>query len=157
MSDKYTSQGTPASDPDWLSAALAGIISVIVVGAIVWIGFNPDIITVSIPSPFGISGALAGWTLLVVIGLVVGLAYATLNTISVISAWASTARTGTITGLIFGILLWVLAILVVPFLVGDGIESIGDYAVSVEGFLGYALLGVLIGFLYLLIPIIRAR
>lgn len=142
--------------PDWTSAAVAGLLSAMIVGIVVWLGFDSSIITEDIPSPFGLNGAGAGWVILLAIGIIAGLLYGALNSIEALDRWASTSRTGAILGLAYGIVLWVVAIVLVPLSVGDGPDGIGEYALSVDGFLGYALFGVLIGFLYLLVPVIRS-
>lgn len=145
-----------SSGPDWVSGAVAGIAAAFVVGIVIYFGFDPDIIEESIPDPIGQSGAVVGWLILLVIGVVVGLVYGALNAIEQFDVWASTSRTGGLLGLAYGLALWVLAVLIVPFLMGDGADAIGEYAVTAEGLLGYVLFGVLVGFFYLLVPVLRS-
>lgn len=143
--------------PDWVSAVASGLIASLVVGIVIYVGFDAAIIEESIPDPFGQSGLVAGFAILLVIGVFVGLVYGALNAIPQLDEWASTSRTGGILGLVYGLVLWGLAVVSVPFVMGDGASGIGDYAVSLEGLLGYALFGVLVGVLYLLVPVLRTR
>lgn len=143
--------------PNWLSGVIAGLIAAVIVGIVIWLGFDAAIIEEDIPDALGQSGAAAGWVVLLAIGILVGLIYAGLNAIPAIDEWASTAQTGAILGLGYGLILWVVAVIVVPLINGDGIDGIGDYAVTFEGVLGYALLGVIIGFVYLLVPVLQSR
>lgn len=146
-----------ATGPDWLSGVAAGIVAAVIVGIVVWVGFDAAIIEEDIPDPFGLTGAAAGWGVLLVIGILAGVIYSAMNAVEAIDAWASTARTGAILGLAYGVVLWLLAVVTIPLISGDGLDGIGDYAVSADGILGYALFGVVIGFLYLLIPVLRNR
>lgn len=143
--------------PDWVSGAISGLLASAIVGVIIYLGFDAAIIEESIPDPFGQSGAAIGWVILLVIGIIVGLVYAALNSIEQFDVWASTARTGASLGVVYGMVLWVIAITLVPFAMGDGADAIGDYAVSVEGILAFALLGAFVGFLYLLVPVLRTE
>lgn len=146
-----------SSGPDWPSAAVAGLFAALLVGVVVSVGFDAAIIEESIPGPVGLSGFVAGWVILLAIGLVVGVVYGALNAIEAIDALASTPRTGALLGLAYGLVLWAIAVVTVPLLLGDGVGGIGDYAVTGAGVLSYALLGVIVGFMYLLIPVLRGR
>lgn len=152
-----TDDALDPSGPDWTSAAAAGLIAGVIVGLVVWVGFDPDIIKEDIPDTLGGSGIVIGWGVLLAIGLVSGLIYGGLNAIPQIDAWASTPQTGAVLGLVYGTVLWIAAVIVVPLIDGAGLDGIGDYALTAEGFLAYALFGVIIGFTYLLVPVLRSR
>jgi len=155
--EKTTRDSGLFADQPFLTGIIAGIIAAVVTGIVIHFGFNPDIIGVHIPETIGQSGDAVGWVLLIGIGAILGLVYAALAQAEALAAYLDTPRTAGIAGLGYGIVLWVLAIIVVPFIEGDGVDGIGEYAVTVDGFLGYALLGVLIGVGYLLLPLATSR
>lgn len=141
--------GSRAATRSWLTGAVAGLVSAVVTGVIILLAFNSAIVTSAIPSVVGLSGLVAGFAVLIVIGLVVGLVYAAVATIDPLSTWAAMPNSGAALGLGFGIVLWVLAIVLVPLFVGG---SIGAYAVSLRGLLAYALLGLVLGLGYGVAP-----
>lgn len=142
--------------PDWIAAGVAGVVSAIIV-SIALFGIDADIIETDIPNALDMSGAGAGFALVLVVGIVAGIVYGALNAVGAIDEWASTAQTGAILGLGYGLVLWAVAVVLVPLIQGDGVDAIGDYAVTFEGILAFALMGVLIGFIYLLVPVLRTR
>lgn len=144
---------TATDGPAWGIGVLAGVIGAIVSGLFIWFGVNDAIIAVHIPGALGTSGSGVGWVIFLVIGAIIGLIYAALSGIEQIGGYATSARTGGLTGLVYGILWWIIAIVAVPLLLRDGLGGIGTYAVTLNGVLGWALLGVVIGIIYQLAPL----
>lgn len=146
MATQTPSQATGASDPyRWLTGLIAGVISALVTGVVIQLGFGPTIISQDIPSGFGMSGMAAGWGIFLVIGAVIGLVYTVLTLVDQLGSYAVRPQTGAYLGLAFGVVLWVIAIIVVPLSIGS---SIGDYAVNLEGILSFVLMGIIIGIVY---------
>lgn len=144
-----TETGSRLEPRAWLSGAVAGLVAAAVTGLVIQVAFDPSIVSSAIPSIVGASGLAAGWVVLLVIGVVAGLAYAAAVTVEPLSAWAALPNTGAALGLAFGIVLWVLAVILVPLLVGG---SVGSYALTLRGLLAYALLGIVVGLAYGVAP-----
>lgn len=130
---------------DWLSGAVGGLAGAVVTGVVIQLGFDASIISSDIPSAVGMSGLATGWVVLLAIGAVVGLVYAGLARLDPLAGWAAMPNTGAALGLGVGLVLWAVALVVVPLLVGG---SIGAYAVTTRAVLSYALLGVVLGLVY---------
>ncbi len=146
MATQTPSQSPGASDPyRWLSGLIAGLIGAIVTGVVIQIGFDTAVMSSGIPSGFGMSGMAAGWGIFLVIGAVIGLVYAAVTLVERIGRFANLPQPGAYLGLAYGVVLWVLAIIIVPLWIGS---SIGDYAVNLVGILSFALLGIIIGIAY---------
>lgn len=149
MASEVETEASAESDPyTWLTGIFAGLVGAVVTGLVIQFGFNPTILSEGIPSGFGVSGMAAGWAVFLVIGAVLGLIYTAATRIDRIRAYAVLPRTGTYLGLLYGLVLWVLAVIVVPLWVGAGSGKIGGYAVNLQGVLSFALLGILIGLIY---------
>lgn len=132
----------------WLSGIVAGLVATGVTGLAIQFVFDPAVISSGIAAGVGSSGLVAGWAVLLAIGLVLGLVYAVLSSIDTIHSYAVHPGTGAPLGLIYGMVVWVLAVLLVPLLVGSGPGDIGGYGLSLQAILSFALLGVLIGLGY---------
>lgn len=141
-----------SSTRHWGTGVAAGAVAAVVTGLVVWYGMDEAVIASHIPGTLGLDGAFAGWVLFLGIGAVLGLIYAAVAGTGPLRAYAAAARTGGLLGLGYGLAWWVVAVVAVPLLVGDGVAGIGSYAVTLEGVLGWALLGVLVGFAYQAIP-----
>lgn len=129
----------------WLTGAVGGLAGAAVTGLVIQFAFDPAIISAGVPAAIGTSGLAAGWVVLLLIGVVVGLVYAGLARLDPLAGWAAMPNTGAALGLGVGLVLWAVALVVVPLLVGG---SIGAYAVTTRAVLSYALLGVVLGLVY---------
>lgn len=138
-----TTEGTAARA--WLTGAVGGLAGALVTGLVIQFAFDPAIISAGVPSGVGASGLAAGWAVLLAIGVVVGLGYAALTRVALLAELAAVPNTGAALGLAFGIVLWAIAVIAVPLVVGG---SIGAYAVTSRAVLAYALLGVVLGLVY---------
>lgn len=148
--DMATETGAPAAGAgarDLLSGAVGGLAGAVVTGVVIQVAFDPSIISGGVPAAVGASGLAVGWVVLLLIGVVVGLVYAGLATLEPLSGRAAMPNTGAALGLVYGLVLWALAVVAVPFLVGGG-GGIGAYAVSSRAVLAYALLGLVVGLVY---------
>lgn len=146
MATQTPSQEAGATDPyRWLTGGIAGLVSAVITGVIMHVAFSPTIISQGIPSAFGMSGMATGWVIFLVIGAVTGLIYTALTLINQLGSYAVRPQTGAYLGLAYGVVLWVLAIIIVPLMIGS---SIGQYAVNLEAILSFALLGIIIGIVY---------
>ncbi len=141
---------------EWLTGPVAGILAAVVVGLVIHFGFDPEILSSGIPSAVGMDGAAAGWVMFLVTGAVLGLIYAGLAQLDALAEFAMLPRTGTYLGLAYGLVIWVLAMIVVPVAVGEATGGIGGYALNLQGVLSFALLGIVIGLLYGMSPYTRA-
>lgn len=149
MASEVDTEAADGSDAyTWLTGIVAGLVGAVITGVVIQFGFNPTILSEGIPSGFGVSGMAAGWGIFLVIGAVLGMIYTVAARRDRIRAYAVLPRTGTYLGLLYGLVLWVLAVIVVPLWVGAGAGNIGGYAVNLRGVLSFALLGILIGLLY---------
>lgn len=142
--------------PDWSSAAVAGLLSALIVGIGLWV-FDTPVVEEHIPDALGASGAPVGLAILGGIGVVLGLVYALVSTPKSIGRYVERSRTGGLAGLVYGLIIWLVAIVVVPLLVGEGTGAIGEIAVSARAAVAFALLGVLLGVGYLLVRGLRTR
>lgn len=141
-----TSPRSPA--PDWTAGAVAGLVAGLVVGiglAVV----DPAVVETHVPEALGARGAPAGLAVLAVLGLGFGLGYAVLGSVRPVGRLVDRPRTGGAVGLAYGLLLWIVAIVTVPLLVGAGVDAIGEIAVTAPAAVAFALLGSLIGVGYL--------
>ncbi len=140
----------------WATGGIAGVIAAVVAGAVIYFGFDPDILTEGIPSGVGAEGALAGWGTFLVIGLILGLVYTAVVRLQPLADWAVLPNTGIYLGVVYGLVIWVLAMIAVPLWGGDGTGGIGEYALNLQGVLSFALLGIVIGLVYAMSPYTRA-
>lgn len=141
---------------EWLSGPIAGIVAAVVVGLVMHFGFDPEILTSGIPSAIGAEGAAAGWLTFLVIGAILGLVYAALAQLDALAEFAVLPRTGIYLGLVYGLVIWAIAMIAVPLAVENGTGGIGGYALNLQGVLSFALLGIVIGLLYGMSPYTRA-
>lgn len=136
----------------WLTGIVAGLVGAVVTGVVIQFGFDPTVLSEGIPAGFGVSGLAVGWVVFLVIGAVLGLVYTALALVDRVGAYAALPKTGTYLGLLYGLVIWVLAVIVVPLWVGAGTGEIGGYAINLQGVLSFALLGIIIGLVYGLSP-----
>lgn len=139
----------------WLTGIIAGLAGAVVTGVVIQFGFDLTVLSEGIPAGFGLSGLAAGWVVFLVIGAVLGLVYTALALIDRVGAYATLPKTGTYLGLLYGLLVWVLAVIVVPLWIGAGTGEIGGYAVNLQGVLSFVLLGIVIGLIYGVSPYTR--
>lgn len=132
----------------WLTGIIAGVVSAVVTGIVIQLGFDPTVLSEGIPSGFGASGMAAGWAIFLVTGVILGLVYTAVTRIDQLGSYAVLPRTGAYLGLVYGLVIWVIAVIVVPVLVGAGPSGIGSYAVNLQGVLSFVLLGIIIGLIY---------
>ena len=153
MASGTAETGTDRSDARaWASGAAGGVVAAVLTGLIIQFAFDPAVLTESIPSAVGFSGLAAGWVVLLLLGAVLGLAYAAAAGSDPLAEYAGVPGTGVAVGLAFGILLWVLAVVVTPIWLGVvGVENGYDVA-NLRAILGYALFGVVVGLVYALSP-----
>lgn len=135
-----------------LAGGAAGIGGAVVVGAVIQFGFDPLVLSRRIPEGVGLSGLVAGWAVLLAVGAGFGTVYAALARIDRVGVRAGSPGSGAALGLGYGVVLWGLAVVIVPLLVGAGPSGIGDYAFSSRGVLAFGLLGTLIGLGYAISP-----
>lgn len=149
MATETDAAATESFDPyTWLTGIVAGLLGAVLTGLVIQFGFDPTVLSEGIPSGFGTSGLTTGWVIFLAIGAVLGLVYTALAMIERVGEYAVLPRTGTYLGLLYGLVIWVLAVIVVPLWVGSGAGDIGAYAVNVRGLLSFALLGIVIGLVY---------
>lgn len=141
---------------EWATGGIAGVIASIVAGVVMYFGFDPDVLAEGIPSGIGAEGVVAGWLTFLAIGLLLGLVYTAVVRLDPLADAAVLPRTGIYLGLVYGLVLWVLAMIVVPLWSGDGTGGIGEYALTLQGVLSFALLGIVIGLVYGMSPYTRA-
>lgn len=132
----------------WLTGLVGGLAGAVVTGIVIQFGFDPAVLSEGIPSGFGTSGMAAGWAIFLVIGAILGLVYTAATMIDRLGSYAAIPRTGAYLGLAYGLVIWVIAVIVVPVLVGAGPSGIGSYAVNLQGILAFVLLGIIIGLIY---------
>lgn len=132
----------------WLTGLVAGFLSAVVTGVVIQFGFDSAVLADGIPAGFGLSGLAAGWAVFLALGGALGLLYGALTRIERFGRFAVLPRTGASAGLVYGLVLWVLAVIVVPVWMGAGLDGIGAYAVNLRGVLAFALLGILIGVIF---------
>lgn len=132
----------------WLTGIVGGVLGAALTGLVIQLGFDETILTDGIPSAVGASGMAAGWGVLLAIGAVLGLVYAGLAHVDALRGYARVPGTGAQMGVVFGLVIWALAAVVVPLAgVGDGTE-LGEYAVNARGILSFVLLGLVLGIVY---------
>lgn len=136
----------------WITGIVAGLVSAIITGIIIQFGFDPAILSSGIPAGFGVSGLSVGWAIFIGIGIILGLIYAGVTRIGRLAGLVGRPRTGVYIGIGYGLVLWVLAVILVPILVGSGAGGVGEYAVNLRGVLSFALLGIIIGLVYAVSP-----
>lgn len=156
MATESGSAEAARTDPfQWLSGAAGGLIGAVISGVVIQFGFDPAILATGIPSAFGLSGLTMGWVIFLLIGIVLGLVYAAVATLGQLRAYAIRPQQGVYLGLAYGVVLWVLALIIVPLGTGAGAGGIGQYAVNLQGVLSFALLGIIIGLAYGVSPYTR--
>lgn len=133
---------------EWLSGLGAGLIGSIVAGLVIQFGFDATVLSEGIPASIGREGFAAGWVLLLLSGAILGLIYAGVARIETVRAYAILPGSGAWVGLLYGLVIWVIAVVVVPLWLGDGLGAIGTYAVNLQGVLSFALLGLVTGVAY---------
>lgn len=137
------------------AGAGAGLVGAVIVGVVIQAGIDPRVLSTGIPGGVGLSGLLAGWAVFLVMGAVLGAVYGALTRIRPLGELADRPGPGAWLGLGYGLVLWGLAVVVVPLWVGAGPSGIGTYAVSVRGALAFGLLGTIIGLGYAISPTTR--
>lgn len=141
----------------WLTGIIAGLVSAVVTGVVIQFGFNPTVLSEGIPSGFGVTGLVAGWVIFLVLGAALGVVYSALTQNERMGDYAVRPRPAAYLGLFYGLVLWIVAVIVVPLWVGGGMAEIGSYAVNLRGLLSFALLGIIIGLVYGVVPHIYAN
>lgn len=136
----------------WLSGVLGGVLASIVTGIVVQIGFDATILSDAIPSVVGLSGLVAGWVVFLVVGAVAGLVYAGLASLELIARYAIVPGTGAPLGLVYGLVLWAVAVAAVALGFGAAGADAGSYALNAQAGLSYALFGLIIGLVYGMSP-----
>lgn len=144
--DARTSDGLEAYA--WLTGVAGGLAAAIVTGLVIQVGFDPTVLSSGIPGGFGLSGLAAGWAIFVGLGALFGAAYAGVARIEQLRERAALPGPGAALGLFYGLVLWVLAVIVVPVWLGGGLAEVGTYAVTLQGVVSFALLGTIIGLVY---------
>lgn len=139
---------TPPGVHSWLTGLIAGLVAAGITGILIQFVINPEVLSEGIPSGFGTSGLLAGWVVFLVLGGLLGLVYDGIARIDQLSGSAGRPGTGAYIGAGYGLVLWVIAIIVVPVWVGSGLGDIGTYAVNLRGVLSFVLYGLIIGLVY---------
>lgn len=151
-SDTAETKTDRPEDRAWASGAAGGIVAAVLTGLIIQFAFDPAVLTESIPAAVGLSGLPAGWVVLLLFGAVLGLVYAAAAALDPVAEYAGVPGTGVAVGLAFGLVLWVLAVVVTPIWLGVvGVEN-GYDATNIRAVLGYALFGVVVGLVYALSP-----
>lgn len=130
--------------PDWLGGAVVGLVAAVLVGLGLW-AVDPAVVEAHVPEALGASGAAVGLVVLAGIGVVLGLVYAGLATVAPIGRYAARPRTAGVVGLGFGLVVWLVAIVVVPIAIGEGVDAIGEVAATVRAAVAFGLLGALVG------------
>lgn len=136
----------------WLTGLLAGLVSAIVTGLLIQFGFDPTVLSEGIPAGIGMSGMVVGWVVFLAIGAVVGIVYTAVTLVDAIGRYASVPDTGAIVGVGFGLVIWIVAVIVVPLWAGAGDGTIGSYGMNLQSVLSFALFGLLIGLVYSVSP-----
>lgn len=141
----------------WLTGIIAGLVSAVITGVVIQFGFDPTVLSEGIPSGFGVTGLVAGWVVFLVLGAALGLVYSALAKNERVGKYAVRPRPAAYLGLFYGLVLWIVAVVVVPLWVGGGMEEIGSHAVNLQGVLSFALLGIIIGLVHGVVPHLYAN
>lgn len=149
-------QSASSPTPDWPSAAVAGLVAGLVVGVGLW-WFDTPVVETHVPDALGTSGVAVGLGIFAGLGIVLGVAYAAASLIHPLGRHVANPDVGGVVGLGYGLLLWLLAIVVVPLVVGEGTDAIGEIAVTVRAAVAFALLGSLMGVGYPVARTLRSR
>lgn len=121
----------------WLSGVAGGLVAVILTGLVMQFAFDPTILSEDVPGAVGLAGLAGGWLVLLLSGALVGLLYAGIAALDPVAGYAILPNTGAFVGLVFGIVLWLLAVAVFGYDVTD-----------LQALLGYALFGLVVGLVY---------
>lgn len=132
----------------WLTGVAGGLAAAVVTGLVIQFGFDPTVLSSGIPGGFGLSGLVSGWAIFLVLGAVFGAVYAGFARAAHLRERAALPGPGVALGLGYGLVLWVLAVVVVPLWLGGGLADVGTYAVTLRGVVAFALLGTIIGLVY---------
>lgn len=135
---------------NWLTGIIAGLLSALLTGLVIQFGFDPAILSEGIPAGFGTSGLAIGWSIFLAIGIIAGLVYTLLAHLNQLKQIAAQPDSGVYLGAAYGIVLWLVAVIIVPAWVGAG--QIGTYAVNLRGVASFVLFGILIGLVYAVSP-----
>lgn len=139
----YSSPRTSAG-PDWFGASLAGAVTGVVVG-LGLLAIDPAVVEEHVPEVVDASGAIVGLGVLAVVGVALGLVYATLAAIDPLGQYLVHPRLAPVVGLWYGLVVWLVAIILVPLLVGAGPEAIGEIAVTPRAAAAFLVLGLVLG------------
>ncbi|MFW6448522.1 MAG: histidine kinase [Halobacteriota archaeon] len=142
--------------PAWTGGAVAGLVAAVLVGIGIW-ALDQPVIETHVPEAVGTGGALVGLMVLAAIGVVLGVVYAALGRLEPVGRAIRRPRTGGVVGLAYGLATWMVAIVVVPIAIGEGVDAIGEVAVTARAAVAFALLGTLIGTGYPLWHRLRER
>lgn len=137
------SAGSPTNP--WVAGAAAGVVAGVVTGVVIQFAFNPAVLAEGIPAAIGTRGVLAGWLVLLVLGVLLGVVYAAITRTDPLAGYAGQPNAGGFLGLAYGLVLWALAAILVPLWLGTPGLRVGEYAITAQGVLAYALFGVIIG------------
>lgn len=148
---------------NWVvSGALSGIVASLIFGGLFWM-IEPDLVAVAIPALYGLDPAgTTGWTFHLLHGLFLGMVFGFLVTrepilgkLIPVSGAETIANIGLttrfiVTGLIYGIVIWVfLPLVLLPiWLYLTGIEGPGFPAAGVLSLTGHVIFGLSLGFFF---------
>lgn len=148
---------------NWIiSGAISGVAGAMAFGAVLGL-LNPDIVSVTIPSLYGMTpGRSTGWTLHLLHGLVLGVLFGFLVTrelvlrtfildteTSVLARYGPSVRV-TFAGTVYGLLIWIsIPLVALPVWVSVAGGASADFpTATVESLFGHLIFGATLGFLF---------
>lgn len=93
---------------DWQAGVIGGLIGGLAMGAILWM-MQPAVIAGAIAGMYTLQGALIGWVAHLVHSVIFGVIFAAILSLPVLARYADTVWPSAILGLIYGVILWVVA------------------------------------------------
>ncbi|MFB6186850.1 MAG: hypothetical protein ABEI06_04320 [Halobacteriaceae archaeon] len=137
-----------------LDGGIAGIISGVITGLILYLGINENIISKAVPAMIGLRGqqAVIGWILYLITSVIVGLVYAWIDMRVNLTEYTRTISSGIISGAIYGVAVWLIfAVVVIPLWLSTVVEFADSPSfpfISGLALIGYVIFGLIIGGVY---------
>jgi len=151
--------GTSASTETntWVAGGVSGLIAGVVMGFMLQMMMTP-VITTAIPALYGANGIVAGWIAHLFHSVVFGLIFAAaVTSVPSLSAYADRVSTGAGLGIVYGVIVWIVAAaIVMPIWLSavgfPGAPPLPNF--NPMSLVGHVVFGVVLGGLF---PVVRNR